>query len=276
MTSSDTTSQRRKAARKANGSGTIKKRKDGRYEGQVFVRTTSGEFKRVSVYGRSWEDCDEKITRLKADNYAGIGAALNSYTVSQWLSYWLEDVVKPARKPSTYVGYEVAVRLYLVPQLGKTKLIALKTADVRGMLNRIRQQCQCCVQGWDANRPETKRRCCAVSKCCQRFPNPARVHHVFRTLRTALGVAVAEEVLTRNVASFAKPTRPRRHRFQTWSVAEATTFLATILEHRLYALFAVAIALGMRRGEALGLRWGGRRPGRRHPHDGDAAAAGGG
>jgi hypothetical protein len=81
---------------------------------------------------------------------------------------------------------------YLVPQLGKTKLTALKTADVRGMLNRIRQQCQCCAQG----------------------------------------VAVAEEVLTHNVASFAKPTRPRRHRFQTWSVAEATTFLATIREHR--------------------------------------------
>lgn len=66
---------------------------------------------------------------------------------------------------------------------------------------------------------------------------------------------MAEEVLTRNVASFAKPTRPRRHRFKTWSVAEAATFLAAIREHRLYALFAVAIALGMRRGEALGLRW---------------------
>jgi integrase len=78
---------------------------------------------------------------------------------------------------------------------------------------------------------------------------------MFRTLPAALGVAVAEEVLTRNVASFAKPTRPRRHRFQTWSIAEATTFLTAIREHRLYALFAVAIALGMRRGEALGLRW---------------------
>jgi hypothetical protein len=151
--------------------------------------------------------------QIKADNYAGIGAAVNSYTVSQWLNYWLEDVVKPARKPSTYVGYEVAVRLFLVPQLGRTKLTALKTADVRGMLNRIRQQCQCCAQGWDANRSEAKRRCCAVSKCCQRFPNPARVHHIFPTLRAALGVAVAEEVLTRNDASFAKPTRPRRHRF---------------------------------------------------------------
>lgn len=177
-------------------------------------------------------------------------------TVAQWLAYWLEDVVKPARKPSTYVGYEVAVRLYLVPQLGKVKLTALKTADVRGMLNRIRQQCQCCAQGWDAKRPESKQRCCAVGRCCGWIPNPSRVHHVFRTLRAALGVAVAEEVLTRNVAGFAKPIRPRRHRFQTWSVAEATTFLSATREHRLHALFAVAIALGMRRGEALGLRSG--------------------
>ncbi|MGH3514252.1 MAG: tyrosine-type recombinase/integrase [Mycobacterium sp.] len=255
MISSEGATRRRKAARKANGSGTIKKRKDGRYEGQIFVRTTSGEFKRISVYGRSWEECDKKITRLKSDNYAGVGASVSSYTVAQWLSYWLEDVVKPARKPSTYVGYEVAVRLYLAPQLGKIKLTALKTADVRGMLNRVRQQCQCCAQKWDGKRPVIKRRCCSVGNCCQRVPNPARVHHVFRTLRAALGVAVAEEVLIRNVASFAKPTRPRRHRFKTWSLAEATTFLAAIREHRLYALFAVAIALGMRRGEALGLRW---------------------
>lgn len=36
MTNPESASWRRKPARKANGSGTIKKRKDGRYEGQVF------------------------------------------------------------------------------------------------------------------------------------------------------------------------------------------------------------------------------------------------
>jgi hypothetical protein len=132
MPSAEGTGRRRKAARKANGSGTIKRRKDGRYEGQIFLRTTSGEFKRVSVYGRSWDECDEKITRLKVDSSAGIGVSVGNYTVSQWLSYWLEDVVKPARKPSTYVGYEVAARLYLVPQLGKIKLTALKDCGRQG------------------------------------------------------------------------------------------------------------------------------------------------
>lgn len=255
MGGADKPDRRRRRTRQANGAGTIKKRKDGRYEGQVFVPTTTGEYKRVSVYGRTWDECDEKITRLKADRYAGLPASVSTYTVAEWLGYWLDEVVKPARKPSTYVGYEVAVRLYLIPQLGKIKLTALKTADVRRMLNSIRQQCQCCAQSWDAKRPEAKRRCCALGNCCRRVPNAARVHHVFRTLRAALGVAVAEEVLTRNVASFAKPTRPRRHRFETWSVADATRFIEVTRNHRLHALFAVALALGMRRGEALGLRW---------------------
>jgi hypothetical protein len=140
------------------------------------------------------------------------------------------------RRPqtATYVGCEVAVRLYLVPHLGETKLTALKTADVRGMLNRIRQQCQCCAQG----------------------------------------VAVAEEVLTRNVASFAKPTRPRRHRFQTWSVAEATTFLATIREHR-FMHYSRSPSCSACAGRGTRTALEGRRPARRNHHDGDAAATSG-
>ena len=40
-----------------------------------------------------------------------------------------------------------------------------------------------------------------------------------------------------------------------WSADEARTFLETARHDRLYALWAVALAIGLRRGEALGLRW---------------------
>lgn len=62
------------------------------------------------------------------------------------------------------------VRLYLVPQLGKVKLTALKTADVRGMLNRIRQQCQCCAQNWDDKRPESERGAARSASAAGGFP----------------------------------------------------------------------------------------------------------
>ena len=51
MASSESTRRQRKPARKANGSGTIKKRKDGRYEGQVFVRNDK---RRVQAGQRLW------------------------------------------------------------------------------------------------------------------------------------------------------------------------------------------------------------------------------
>jgi integrase len=40
-----------------------------------------------------------------------------------------------------------------------------------------------------------------------------------------------------------------------WSADEVRTFLETARHDRLYALWAVALAIGLRRGEALGLRW---------------------
>lgn len=39
------------ARRNANGEGTIYQRKDGRYEGALFVQTVSGRRKRIRVYG---------------------------------------------------------------------------------------------------------------------------------------------------------------------------------------------------------------------------------
>ena len=39
--------------------------------------------------------------------------------------------------------------------------------------------------------------------------------------------------------------------------AEALRFLRTAEQHRLYALWAVALSMGLRRGEALGLEWEG-------------------
>lgn len=74
-------------------------------------------------------------------------------------------------------------------------------------------------------------------------------------LRAALQQAVREEVLPRNVARLVVvPTGPR-HEVHPLTVAEARTLLSNAAGDRLYPLWAVALAIGLRRGEALGLRW---------------------
>jgi hypothetical protein len=60
------------AGRNANGEGTIYQRKDGRYEGALFVPTISGRRKRIRVYGATRNEVHEKLTTAKASAQSGI------------------------------------------------------------------------------------------------------------------------------------------------------------------------------------------------------------
>jgi integrase len=64
-----------------------------------------------------------------------------------------------------------------------------------------------------------------------------------------------EELVERNVATVVRPPSVDRVEVQPWSTEEASRFLAATVDHRLHALFAVGVALGLRKGELLALRW---------------------
>ena len=74
-------------------------------------------------------------------------------------------------------------------------------------------------------------------------------------LRAALQDAVDEELLSRNVARLVQLRVADERRVRSFSRDEALRFLDAAEQHRLYALWAVALAMGLRRGEALGLAW---------------------
>jgi integrase len=81
------------------------------------------------------------------------------------------------------------------------------------------------------------------------------LRYLLRPVRAALQDAVEEELLARNVARQVQMPTGSIRKVTPWSADEARTFLETARQDRLYALWAVALAIGLRRGEALGLRW---------------------
>jgi integrase len=74
-------------------------------------------------------------------------------------------------------------------------------------------------------------------------------------LRDALNQGVRDGILTRNVAGLTDPPRSVQHEIAPFSPEQVRALLKAVDGHRLQALFTVAIALGMRQGEMLGLRW---------------------
>ena len=74
-------------------------------------------------------------------------------------------------------------------------------------------------------------------------------------LRRALGQALKWGLVARNVATLVDPPRVQRREVQPLGPDQARAILAAVQGDRLEALYSVALAVGLRRGEALGLRW---------------------
>jgi integrase len=246
---------RPRSRRNANGQGGVYRRTDGRWEGKFFVDTPDGRRKRVSVYGDTEREALDELNKLRDQQRRGVPVATTTLTVADYMSYWLEHIAEPSIRRTTYATYEGDVRLHIIPGIGKRKLKSLQAAHIREWLNNLRTTCQCCAQKRDVGR--STRRCCAKPspECCGAVLSASSIRHILRVLRAALQDAVDEELLSRNVARLVQLRVTDERRVRSFSRDEALRFLQAAASHRLYALWAVALAMGLRRGEALGLAW---------------------
>ncbi|MEV0809365.1 hypothetical protein [Micromonospora sp. NPDC050200] len=109
-----------------------------------------------------------------------------------------------------------------------------------------------CAQGKDAGRLSAgqQARCCArrPRSCCQQVPSDGTIRHLHRMIRAALQDAVIDGLIPDNPARNLRLAHRYRPRFTPLTGAEAKLLLKTAKSDRLYALYAVALALGLRRG----------------------------
>ncbi len=107
---------------------------------------------RKFVYGATYDETAEKLAKLQDQERNGIPVPSRSWTLGEWLNYWLEHIVEPEREHNTYVKYESKVRLYLLPHLAKKPLAKLTPAQIRTFMAALRREkvapppaSRCCV-----------------------------------------------------------------------------------------------------------------------------------
>ncbi|MFI5759130.1 tyrosine recombinase XerC [Streptomyces sp. NPDC051569] len=241
------------SVKRSNGEGSIYPYKNG-HAAYVWVTKPDGKRARKYVYGKTREDVHAKWIKLHAEAAQG-PVVTSSPTLAQYLTRWMAEVVEPDLKPKTAETYAMHVRLYIGPGLGGKRLDKLTVRDVRGWVNALLVQCQCCAQGKDAKR--AKPRCCAAGNCCKQVASRRTVQDARAVLRSALTNAMTEEVISKNVAGLVKVRSGRKVKRHPWSVEEARQFLeaARAVLDPLYAAYVLILVLGFRRGEVLGLTW---------------------
>lgn len=214
-------------AKRGQNEGSITKRKDGRWVARLTVGCEGGKQKRKAFYGRTREEVSEKLTAALRNHQLGLPVANDRITFGQFLDKWLEDSVKPGVRPRTYVSYEQLIRVHVAPTLGKIKLAKLTPGDTQSLMNRKLKDGLA----------------------------PASVRKMHAVIRRALEVAYKWELVPRNVATLAVPPRVKHFEVKPLSQEQTTAFLEAVKADRLEALYIIAVALGLRRGEALALRW---------------------
>jgi integrase len=167
------------------------------------------------------------LLKARAAHAAGLPVAFERQTIRQFLADWLENSVKPSVRPLTHEQYSQHTRLYLAPLLGHHRLDKLVPQHVRAFIK------QKLLDGL----------------------SPRTVQLSLVILRKALGQAVKDGLIARNVANVVDAPRWKRPEVKPWEPGEAGLFLDAIKGERLEAAYLVALSLGFRRGEVLGLRW---------------------
>lgn len=221
------------AGRNVNGMGTIVQRKDGRYHAAVYVSTPSGHTVRKFVYGKTWEEVNDKRIELLDNNRKGIPSATSSMKIQDYIDYWLYQVAVHELRESTFESYEDLALHYIVPHLGSKRLNKLNVHDVRAFVSKLKRE-----NGRQGKKLSNR-----------------TVQLIHAILRTALQHAVREEMIGRNVGKLVSVPSENAHEVIPIDPPKVRLLLHHAEQHWLFALWLLYLAVGLRRGEALGLAW---------------------
>ena len=159
-------------------------------------------------------------------------ATVREYLCREWL-----PAVKATIRPSTYNSYVQHVECHIVPHIGSLKLQQLSGSQVNRLYATLAE---------------------SGGKDGKKGLSPRTIHHVHTCLHKACKDAVRWGLITRNPLDAADPPRTKgdgTREMRTWSAEQLGAFLASVKDDRLYPLWHTIAMTGMRRGEALGLRW---------------------
>ena len=196
----------------------------GRWYAVVDARPTG---KRTFHRADDEKAAHKLLARLLDQLDAGTYVAPTKITLSEYAYGFLIDA-KPNLAPKTYEQYEYFLRRHICPKLGTTRLTDLHPKAIQSALTAMHADLA-----------------------------PKSVHHAYTTLRRVLNQAVQYGMLRENpVSRVDAPNVPKRE-LTTWTPEQAAHFLdsPTVKRDRLFAVYYLALATGMRRGEILGLKW---------------------
>lgn len=200
----------------------------------------AGKRQRRVVTARTKAELLTKVKALKDKKSLGVNPA--AVTVGDWLDYWIEQIA-PGRgegtRPTTLRGYRSKIDLYLKPALGSVKLQDLTPEHVSRMQTWMRTLDRSRMKGAHGSGPLSE----------------TTIRQAHMVLRAALADALTWRKVTYNAAAVVKAPKAAENPHGHLELGDAKAVLRSADSKRELCRNVTSLALGLRQGEALGLRW---------------------
>ena len=215
--------------KRLNGEGSVYQRSsDGRWVGAVTVGFNEvGRPVRKTVSAKTAVAAREKLRSIQRQLDEGLPPPDDRMTVKQLLARWEKDILRHQVSTNTFENYKSLAEHHIEPMLGRKRVSKLMPADVDAL----------------------------VSIKLDEGYSVSTVRRIRASLSQALDQAIRWGVVPRNVVTLTRGPWATRRGGRALSPDEAKLLLKAVEGHRLEAFYVTMLYLGLRPGEALGLRW---------------------
>ena len=232
----------RMAKKRANGEGSIRKRKDGRWEGRYTAGHDPETGKAIykNVLGRSQAEVKEKLKQAIEETQALDVTKAGKYTVGEWMEVWFQDYAKIKVRPSSHQTYQGYTQNHIRPNIGDIPLEKLTSLDLQKLYKKLLAQGR-------VDRLEAKGQPKGLSA--------KTVRNIHQILSSALKLAQEQRLILTNPAEGCALPRVEHQEMKTLTTVQLAFFFREARESGVFELYYLELATGLRRGELLGLKW---------------------
>ena len=226
--------------RRANGEGSIRKRKDGRWEGRYTAGHHPETGKRIvkNVLGKTQGEVRDKLKKAMALCQQTDLIRAEEYTVEKWLRTWYDIYAKPNVRLATADRYRLMIESYAIPRIGQIPLNKLMPLDLQRLYRDLMEN--------GRQRP---------SKTKGKGLSSTTVRSLHLMLHCALKQAVKERLISRNPSEDCTAPKAQKIEMKILPPEHINAYLAAAEKHGALALFYLELTSGLRKGEIVALLW---------------------
>lgn len=230
------------ARKRANGDGSIRKRKDGRWEGRYVVGRDpdTGKMVTKNVLGKTQAEVKEKLRKAIDDSRQLDYTKEGKYTVGQWLDEWFDAYAKVKVRASSHQTYKGYIENHIKPNIGDIPIEKLTSLRLQKFYRKLLTEGR-------VPRIESENQPKGLSA--------KTVRNIHQVISSAMSMAVKHKLILSNPAEGCELPKVEHREMRTIPAEQLGAFLREAKESGVYELYYLDLATGLRRGELLGLKW---------------------